>query len=116
MRAAASEDEPVAKKGKKVEQEPVIELPSSVFVEITSKQQGENTNTEGQTKASLNTDGQSTLTIPSSSTVEQLQELANSLLEVTASARASPTTPPSTRAASAAPSRDLPLLIIIQKH
>ena len=83
MRATASEDEPVAKKGKKVEQEPVIELPSSVFVEITSKQQGEDTGTEGQTKVSLNTDGQSTLTIPSSTTAEQLQELANSLLEVT---------------------------------
>ena len=71
MKAAKAVDQPAAKKGKAT-LEAEIELPTSVFVEITSKEGGE----------LVSMDGNSTLNIPSSSTPEQLSQLANSLLQV----------------------------------
>ena len=72
MRAAAEEDLPGSKRGKKTP-EVAIELPSTVFVEFASRQGGELMSAE---------DGKSTLHIPASSTVQQLEQLANSFLEV----------------------------------
>ena len=71
MKAADTMDQPAAKKGRTM-LEAEIELPSSVFVELTSKQDGE----------LMSVEGDSTLYIPSSTTPEQLAQLANTLLKV----------------------------------
>ena len=72
MRAAAEEDLLGSKRWKKTP-EVSIEMPSTVFVEFASRQGGELMSVE---------EGKSTLYIPASSTVEQLEQLANSFLKV----------------------------------
>lgn len=72
MKAAAVEDQPATKRGKKTP-EASIEMPSEVFVEFCNKQGGDVLSID---------EGKSTLFVPTSSTVEQLVQLANSFLKV----------------------------------